>query len=130
MKRGKPPQRRARLERRTSLRNRSPRRVRVMVQRRHLVEDLLTLYPRCVAHLPGCTVRAVDVHEVVSRARGGDLLDERVCITLCRRCHDAVTRLELPTAELERRGLAFPSGTDPSRLVRTYGGELVLDEAA
>lgn len=113
------------MQRRQQLRARALRRSRIMTKRRRLVAELLELYPSCTAQLDGCDGRAVDVHEVVSRARGGDLLDERVCVTLCRRCHDVVPQLVPETAAA--LGLLFPSGTDPAQLVRLPTGELRLE---
>lgn len=34
---------------------------------------------------------AVDVHEIVSRARGGSILDVNNLAVLCRGCHDWIT---------------------------------------
>lgn len=40
--------------------------------------------------LPGRCWGDLDVHEVVSRGRGGSFLDPENCVTLCRRHHDWV----------------------------------------
>lgn len=46
----------------------------------------------CEARIPGvCSVQATDVHEVLTRARGGDILDEDNCLALCRVCHSYIT---------------------------------------
>lgn len=80
-----------------------------MLARRRLVEALLAEFPTCQAGLAGlCRGRAVDVHERLSRARGGNILDpaQAHMITVCRPCHDWITTH--PTAaELSR--LALPS---------------------
>lgn len=64
-----------------------------MVQRRQLVADLLNEFPRCQAQLDACTGRACDVHERLSRARGGDILNpvQAHMMTVCRSCHDWIT---------------------------------------
>jgi 5-methylcytosine-specific restriction endonuclease McrA len=42
----------------------------------------------CEGRVPGvCTGTATDVHEVVSRARGGSVTDLANCVHLCRDCH-------------------------------------------
>jgi hypothetical protein len=65
--------------------------------RRRLVAALLDERPVCErCH----SARAVDVHEVLSRARGGSILDEANCRTLCRACHDWIT-LNPAAAEAE-----------------------------
>lgn len=57
-----------------------------------LVRDLLTRYPLCWAVIEGvCTGYAVDVHEIVTRARGGSITDPANCRTVCRACHDWIT---------------------------------------
>ena len=46
----------------------------------------------CQAGIEGCTHHATDVHELKSRARGGDwLTDETNMISLCRSCHFFIT---------------------------------------
>lgn len=45
----------------------------------------------CEARLPVCTGRAVDIHEKLSRARGGALDDDDNLMALCRACHDWIT---------------------------------------
>lgn len=58
------------------------------VARRRLVAALLDERPVCER----CqSARSVDVHEVLSRARGGSILDEANCRALCRPCHDWIT---------------------------------------
>ena len=47
----------------------------------------------CQAGIEGCTHHATDVHELKSRARGGDwLIDETNMISLCRMCHSYITQ--------------------------------------
>lgn len=76
--------------------------------RRDLVAMMLTERPRCEARVLCKGARSVDVHERLSRARGGDILDPEQAhmITACRACHDWITR-EPKAAEAMR--LALPS---------------------
>lgn len=34
-----------------------------------------------------CQRKAVDVHEILARSAGGDILDEDNCVPVCRNCH-------------------------------------------
>ena len=58
----------------------------------------------------GCGFRADDLHEVVSRARGGSITDPENCVPLCRQHHRWVTEHPLEAAELglskRKEGLA------------------------
>jgi len=45
--------------------------------------------PRCVR--PGCRLMADDIHEPLTRARGGSIVDPDNQVPLCRRCHDEIT---------------------------------------
>lgn len=76
--------------------------------RRDLVAAMLTARPRCEARVLCRGARAVDVHERLSRARGGNILDPEQAhmITACRTCHDWITTN--PKAA-EARWLALPS---------------------
>ncbi len=57
-------------------------------QRRKLVAELLTERPKCQR----CRrARSTQVHELLSRARGGSILDEANCVALCGGCHEWVT---------------------------------------
>lgn len=82
MKRGQPLRRTGRLP------YRSRKRIALMVARRKLVADLLAERPVCER----CQqARSDDVHEVVSRARGGSVLAVDNLRCLCRPCHTWVT---------------------------------------
>lgn len=92
-----------------ALKPRSAKRERDMVARRELVRDMLHWHPRCQAGvLCGGRARSVDVHERLSRARGGSILDERHghMMTVCRADHDWITT---HPADAERLRLALPS---------------------
>ena len=57
-------------------------------QRRSLVAQMLEEKPVCER----CSAaRSTDIHEVVSRARGGSILDPRNLVALCRPCHSWIT---------------------------------------
>ena len=45
--------------------------------------------PMCV--FPGCSRRADDAHEILSRARGGSITDPANIAPLCRSHHDYIT---------------------------------------
>ena len=90
LKRGPGPQRKTRLS------PMSDKRRKVSVARREFVAEVLSHRTRCEA---GSVIRSVDtdhrcfgystdVHEVLTRARGGDILDPDNVRAICRRCHD------------------------------------------
>lgn len=91
---------------------RSAKRKGIADERRELVARLLSDRPTCEAmsHLRlivrdlgdedqrivvdamrACSIRSTEVHEVLSRARGGSILDESNCLSLCHNCHAWVT---------------------------------------
>ena len=79
--------RRVPLSRRVPLRFRSSKRAAVMPARRALVATLLAERPWCQR----CGVeRSTDVHEPLTRAQGGNILDPENTRAICRRCHDHV----------------------------------------
>ena len=87
LRRGKP------LERGGRLRQVSAKRAKLNRERAVFVERVLAMRPRCevcpLVNPP--TVRpAVDVHEIVTRARGGSIVDAANVATTCRQCHDWV----------------------------------------
>lgn len=70
------------------IRFRSKKREAVYRQRRPLVAQLLADHPICER----CGSNpSQDVHEIVSRARGGDILDPANLRCLCRSCHTWIT---------------------------------------
>ena len=72
-------------------------------ERRPLVAALLAERPICER----CGMNpSVDVHEIVSRARGGSIVDRANLACLCRGCHTFIT--EHP-ALAEREGFSAPS---------------------
>lgn len=85
------------------------------VERRILVDRLLTERPACEAcatyrNYQGGALYMVwaseDIHELISRGRGGDILDEANLLAVCRPCHTWITS---HPQEAEFLGLALPS---------------------
>lgn len=71
------------------MRHRSKKMQDLYKRRRVLVAELLEEYPicmRCGSH------RSEDIHEIVSRARGGSILDPENLVALCRSCHSFITQ--------------------------------------
>ena len=60
-------------------------------QRAKFVKKVLAEVPYCEARLDGCTHRSTDVHEILTRARGGSIIDRKNVAALCRRCHGFIT---------------------------------------
>lgn len=74
-------------------------------ERRAMVTALWPERPLCVVYelsqvhsgvvpvevLDGCGRWADDVHETLSRARGGSITDPRIAVPPCRSCHTAIT---------------------------------------
>lgn len=92
---------------------RSAKRAAITAERRALVARLLSERQGCegmihlksivrdlshddqtnvVGAMRACSLRATEVHEVLSRARGGSILDESNCLCLCHYCHAWTTR--------------------------------------
>lgn len=61
-------------------------------ERRKVVRATFGEQPMCAA--PGCNSWADDVHEPLTRARGGSIADPANMAPLCRPCHDEVTFTE------------------------------------
>ena len=73
------------------MRRQSLKRQREQRQRRALLRRLVeTRGPWCEAGLLGCRGLADDAHEVLTRARGGSIVDPSNIKLLCRPCHDWV----------------------------------------
>lgn len=80
---------------RTRVRPVSKKRQRENRERAELIRQLWPVRPMCVR--PGCPRLADDVHEILTRARGGSITDAANFAPLCRKCHDEVTN-EAPWA--------------------------------
>jgi hypothetical protein len=100
---------------RSPLNRRSAKREEIYKLRRPLVQRLLSERRWCEA----CSIFAVvdgkalytiiesvDVHEVISRGRGGSILDEANLLCVCRPCHQRITT---HPAEGEETALLLPS---------------------
>ena len=70
------------------MRFRSKKREAIYRKRRPLVEQLLAERPICERC---ATNPSTEIHEVVTRARGGSILDPANCRALCRLCHFHIT---------------------------------------
>jgi hypothetical protein len=70
---------------------------------------------RCQAYIQGCTLHATDVHEIKSRARGGNFVasgtDLSNFLSLCRSCHSFITT---HPALAEKWGFSVPSWATPA----------------
>ena len=73
------------LARRLGLKHRSEKRTLLYEQRRPFVERVLREHPNC--ERSGCTRQSSVVHEPLTRARGGSILDENNVKALCHPCH-------------------------------------------
>ena len=70
----------------------SKKRQTLNVARRIFVKRIIEERPQCEAQIPYvCSNHAVDVHEIMTRARGGDILADDNVLALCRRCHTFIT---------------------------------------
>lgn len=105
---GKPMAQGKGLTREARVKPRSGKRVEAMKVRRPLVARLLAETPWCPARLQCRGAATTDVHERLSRARGGSITDERHghMVALCRACHDWITT---HPAEAEAMRWALPS---------------------
>lgn len=91
------------LKRRTPLKARSAKRELLYESRRALVARLLLERPYCeVCHEEA----SVHIHEVLSRARGGSILDESNCLAVGSSCH---RRIHDNPKWAEAHGLLKPS---------------------
>jgi hypothetical protein len=66
---------------------RSKKMARLYMERRKLVAEILddAICVRCKS------AQATEVHELLTRARGGSILDKNNCVPLCHSCHSWVT---------------------------------------
>lgn len=72
------------------MRSQSPKRAAQMRQRRKVLGQIVAVRgDRC--EVPGCTRRADDAHEVLTRARGGSITDPANIRLVCRPHHDEIT---------------------------------------
>jgi hypothetical protein len=70
----------------------SKKRQTLNVARRLFVRRILEDRPQCEAQIPRiCSHWSTDVHEIMTRARGGSIIDDFNVLALCRRCHTFIT---------------------------------------
>lgn len=82
--------------RRTPIRKQSAKRAKEQRLRSAFVKDIMERRLRCEAGLlivrnhpeHRCQITPVDVHEPLTRARGGSILDPDNALAVCRACHD------------------------------------------
>lgn len=75
-----------------------------LLRNRQRVLGPASAHPCAVKWGDGCTGRGHDWDEILSRARGGSIVDPANCRAVCRWCHDQLTT---NPAEAERRGLTL-----------------------
>jgi len=83
------PARTTSLNRTTPIRKVSAKRAAENCERRAMIARLWPERPNCAR--PGCVRLADDVHEPLTRGRGGSITDPDNAVPLCRPCHDEVT---------------------------------------
>jgi len=100
---------------RSPLNRRSKKREDLYKLRRPLVQRLLSERRWCEAcpvfavvdgKVLYTVIESVDVHEIISRGRGGSILHEPNLLCVCRPCHNRITT---HPAEAESLGLLLPS---------------------
>ena len=102
------------LLRRTPLRARSRKREQEQRTRNEMVRDELARRELCEAgavithagHNARCHGVAVELHEPLTRARGGSILDPANTVAICRSCHDWIHVTPASATEI---GLLRPS---------------------
>lgn len=102
-----PLKRRTPLRRGKQLAKRSLKMTERYVERRRMVADLLGRFPVC--QFPQCVNKSVDIHEPLSRARGGSITDETNAVALCRACHSWVHDHPQQATELSLLRSATPA---------------------
>jgi hypothetical protein len=69
----------------------SKKRQSLNVLRRSFVKKILNERMMCEARIQGCSYRPTDVHEILTRGRGGSIVSEENVLALCRNCHHFIT---------------------------------------
>lgn len=80
------------LERHKPVRPVSKKRQREMRERRAVIQALYPDRPLC--SVPWCVRWADDIHETLTRGRGGSITDPDIMAPVCRACHDEITFTE------------------------------------
>ena len=78
------------------MRSVSKKRAAELRKRRRIVERMKADGPVLCQR---CGRLADDLHEILSRARGGSISDPENCVPLCRPCHDEITTHPLQAKE-------------------------------
>lgn len=101
-----PLKRKTGLKRSKPLAKRSKKMTQIYVQRRKLVEAELELRKDCEARLDGCEGRSTQLHEPLTRARGGSILDRNNTVAVCDNCGREVHLDTSPKQQaMHKRGL-------------------------
>lgn len=96
-------------KRNSPLRKRSKKTEKIYVERRKIVEKLLSERPWCEAcpifakHDERVTYvrkRSQDIHELIRRSQGGSILDEKNLMAVCRPCHERIGKYPKISFEL------------------------------
>jgi hypothetical protein len=75
----------------STLRTRSKKAQAIAPKRKYFVKTMLDLYPACqVRWDDDCQSKSVDIHEPLTRARGGSILSKDNAIATCRHCHSQI----------------------------------------
>ena len=69
----------------------SKKRASLNILRRSFVKKIINDRMMCEARIQGCTYMPTDVHEILTRGRGGSIIDEDNVLALCRNCHHFIT---------------------------------------
>ena len=69
----------------------SKKRQSLNVLRRSFVKKILSERMMCEARIQGCSYMPTDVHEILTRGRGGSIVSEKNVLALCRNCHHFIT---------------------------------------
>lgn len=80
----------------TRVRNRSKKTQILYIERRKIVERMVG--GSC--EYPGCKNLGTEVHEILTRGRGGSILDETNLALLCHECHRLITDNPVHASEI------------------------------
>lgn len=69
----------------------SKKRMTLNRERRQFVSEVLKFRLMCEARIRGCTMTPTDVHEILTRGRGGSIIEPDNVLALCRSCHHFIT---------------------------------------
>jgi len=101
----------------------SKKRQTLNIARRAFVKRILDERMVCEARILGCTFAPTDVHEIMTRARGGSIIDDDNVLALCRSCHNFITTE--PEWALET-GFVVHSWATPADLRAAYRARMTF----